>query len=323
MNAALPTRAILAATDLTEASDPVLRAAAALCALTGATLHVLHAFDFPMSPYTDTVAGVASFQARIGQSERDLRRQIERVVPAGVNVAEPRLEIYTAHRAILEHARSIGAELVVIGPHARREMEVGFLGGTADRLLRTLEAPCLVVRGELRMPLRHVLVPMDLSDPSRAAMDVAVAWATGLGEHRGDLPGAETEISVVHVVPRELTGPGLPFERAEVMPGWNAALDELGKRAGPDVELRETVLFGNRPADEIVGLATREKADLVVMSTHGYGAVKRALLGSTAQSVARRAPCPVLMVPPRLWVPEAEAAEPALDAASLFAPPPV
>ncbi|HWK90556.1 MAG TPA: universal stress protein [Longimicrobium sp.] len=42
-------------------------------------------------------------------------------------------------------------------------------------------------------------------------------------------------------------------------------------------------------------------ADLLVMATHGYGAVRRALLGGTAQAVARRAPCPVLLVPPRLW----------------------
>jgi universal stress protein E len=244
---------------------------------------------------------------------------VERTVPAGVSVAEPRLEIYAAHRAIAEHAEAVGAELVVIGPHARREVEIGFLGGTADRVLRTLEVPCLVVRGALRMPPRHVLVPMDLSEWSRAAMDVAVAWAAGLGGRGADA----ADISIVHVVPKALTGPGLPFERAEVMPGWNEALDELARRAGPDVELRETVLFGDRPADEIVELAGKEGADLVVMSTHGYGAVKRALLGGTAQSIARRAPCPVLMVPPRMWVPEAEAAEPALDAAALFAPPPV
>lgn len=323
MNSALPTRAILVATDLTASSDPVMRAAAALCALTGATLHVLHAFDLPPSPYIDGVGEMVTFQARLELCEKELREQIARTVPDSVTVGTPRLEIYAAHRAIAEAAEAVEAELVVIGPHSKRDMEIAFLGGTADRVLRTLEVPCLVVRGDLRMPLRHVVVPMDLSESSHAAMDVAVAWALGMGGHRADDSSPSTDISVVHVIPEVLTGPGLPFERAEVMPGWNKAMEEMARNAGPDVRLRETVLFGNTPADEIVKVATEERADVVVMSTHGYGAIKRAILGSTAQAVARRAPCPVLMVPPRMWTPAAEAAAPAQSAAEMFAPPPV
>jgi nucleotide-binding universal stress UspA family protein len=325
MNAVLPTRAVLAATDLTEASDPVLRAAASVCAATGATLHVLHAFDFAPAPYMEGLGmegmgEMATFQARVGQCEAEMRAQVARTVPAGVTVAEPRLEIYAAHRAIAEYAHAVQAELVVIGPHARRELEIGLLGGTADRVLRTLEAPCLVVRGELRIPPRHVVVPMDLSEWARAALDVAAAWAGGLGRGRGEVADGAAGVSVIHVFPKVLTGPGAPFERAEAMPGWSEALDAARRTAGPGVELRESTLFGDRAGDEIVGFAAREKADLVVMATHGYGAVKRALLGSTAQSVARHAPCPVLMVPPRMWVDDARSS---LSAADLFAPPPV
>lgn len=50
-----------------------------------------------------------------------------------------------------------------------------------------------------------------------------------------------------------------------------------------------------------VGLAEREWMDLVVVATHGHGAVARALVGSTASAVTRRAPCAMLLVPPRLW----------------------
>lgn len=322
MNAAPPSRAILAATDLTPASDPVLSAAAALCARTGATLHVLHAFDFAPSPYLEQPGAVAGFQERIAGCERELRAQVARAVPAGVAVAESRVEIYAAHRAIAEYANAIKADLVVIGPHARREIEIGFLGGTADRLLRTLEMPCLVVRGELRLPLRRVVVPVDLSEPARGALDVAVAWASALGARSGEAADG-TEVAVVHVTPATLTGPGEPFEDAGSLPGWAEALEGAGRSAGPGVEVRDTVLSGDRPGDEIVGYAEREGADLVVMATHGYGALKRALLGSTAHAVARRASCPVLLVPPRMWIDEARAAAPALDPAEAFAPPPV
>jgi len=50
------------------------------------------------------------------------------------------------------------------------------------------------------------------------------------------------------------------------------------------------------PYEEIVALARDERADLVVIGTHGRGGINRALLGSVADRVARLAPCPVLTV---------------------------
>jgi nucleotide-binding universal stress UspA family protein len=47
---------------------------------------------------------------------------------------------------------------------------------------------------------------------------------------------------------------------------------------------------------EIVRLAEERQADLVVMATHGRGFISHAILGSTAERVLRRAPCPVLIV---------------------------
>jgi nucleotide-binding universal stress UspA family protein len=69
----------------------------------------------------------------------------------------------------------------------------------------------------------------------------------------------------------------------------------------PHVQVREHVLWNDRPAAEIVSFAWRERADLLVLATHGDRPVKRALIGGTAASVVRRAACPVLLVPPALW----------------------
>jgi nucleotide-binding universal stress UspA family protein len=65
--------------------------------------------------------------------------------------------------------------------------------------------------------------------------------------------------------------------------------------------VREELLWGENAAAEVVRYARDEDADLLVLATHGYGAVKRALLGSVASAVARDAHCCVLMVPPALW----------------------
>jgi Universal stress protein family len=58
-----------------------------------------------------------------------------------------------------------------------------------------------------------------------------------------------------------------------------------------------------------VRYAAEGRADLVILATHGHGALKRALVGATAGTVVRNAPCPVLLVPPKLWRGEAEDAD--------------
>jgi K+-sensing histidine kinase KdpD len=67
------------------------------------------------------------------------------------------------------------------------------------------------------------------------------------------------------------------------------------------------VLVGS-PADAISRYATEQRAHLIVMGTHGYGPVRRLLLGS----VASRASCPVLTVPPRERL-SCEPAPPVMD----------
>jgi nucleotide-binding universal stress UspA family protein len=298
----LPLRSILAATDLTGACDDVLRAAAGLARATGAALHVVHSFDFPQSPYFDQYVYL-TFQDRLDESEQALEEQIARCVPADVPVASRRMDVYAAARAIAEYAAAVKADLVVLGPHAKRPLEAGFLGTTADRVIRTVEVPVLVVRGALELPLRRVLVPVDLSERTGSVLDVGLAWAAGLGAHGGALPVAEAEMLIIHVVPRVLAPGRLAFNRATVLPGMNREVEDALARHGgaASVEVSEEVVWGDRPDREIVRVAGESAAGLVVVATHGYGPVKRALIGGTASGVARAAPCPVLLVPPRVW----------------------
>lgn len=299
----LPLDTILAATDLTDACDEVLRAAAGLARRSGAALHVIHSFDFPPSPYFEVPPDALTFQGRIDDSVAALDEQIDRVVPRDVTVAGRRLEVFTAARTIADHAAAIHADLVVLGPHTRRRVEAGFLGTTVDRVIRTVEAPVLVVRGELRLPLRRLLVPVDLSERTGCVLDVALRWGSALGAADGVLPVPGVEMEIIHVVPRVLAPAGLPFDRATVRPGIDRVVEAAVERAGgaSAVTVSEEVLWGDRPDREIVRFARESGSDLVVMATHGHGMVRRALIGSTASGVARAAHCPVLLLPPAVW----------------------
>lgn len=300
-----PIRTVLAATDLSDSSDGVLRSAARLARATGASLHVVHAFELPPpAPLGDVPAAlpdIGFWEGRMRDAEHSLDAQLARALEPGTDAESRRLEVYAAHRAIAERAEQVGADLVVLGPHRRHRMGDALLGSTADRVLRTVSAPCLVLRGELRLPLRTVVVPVDLSDPARAALHRALVWAATLGASDGVTGLPAVTVRVVHVLPRMLAGDDVPFDRASVDPQLNrevrAALERARGAAAVDVE--EEVVWGDRPADRIVSYAEEVGADLIAMGTHGTGFLRRALIGSVASGVARTAPCPVLLVPPR------------------------
>jgi nucleotide-binding universal stress UspA family protein len=74
------------------------------------------------------------------------------------------------------------------------------------------------------------------------------------------------------------------------------ALVERGREAGVTVSF---LVWTGDPGDMIVSAAEAEHADMIVVGSHGRGAVGRLFLGSVSEHVVRNAPCPVLVVRPR------------------------
>ena len=290
---------ILVASDLSGGSDDVVRAAGEIAAAAGAALHVIHAFDLPGSGGDDLPEGVrATFPGRVASTERDLRAQVERVIPEGVHVASVRVEIFVAHLAILDAAEAADAELIVVGPHGRRVGDT-LLGGTADRVIRGATVPCLVVRAPLRIPLRTMIVPVDRSGAASAALQVALQWAVALDDGGRPPP----RITALHVFPRTLHLPEFEARADEIRDAIAEDVAEVVREGGFEglVEVETSVRWGTSATDEVVERARAGAADLVVLGTHGRGVIRRFLLGSVASGVAQRAPCPVLLVPPAMW----------------------
>jgi nucleotide-binding universal stress UspA family protein len=137
--------------------------------------------------------------------------------------------------------------------------------------------------------LRRILVPTDFSECSEAALRYATVLARSFGSelhllHVPERPGkiAETEFPI-----------GL-FEKLQ-----SAARDRLGMLLTPDgqpVLHTELVMRIGSPCAEIVRYAHNGDVDLIVMGTHGRGSTGRMVLGSVAESVVRKAPCPVLTI---------------------------
>jgi nucleotide-binding universal stress UspA family protein len=139
----------------------------------------------------------------------------------------------------------------------------------------------------------RVIVPTDFSPCAEEAWALARRLAAVCG----------SELVLVHVVVEAAPyGEGaFTMERSrqlyEATRQWAADTLEKWVAEARDTGLRaRAVLRSGAPHREIVALATDERADLVVMGTHGRGGLNRMLLGSVADRVVRLAPCPVLTV---------------------------
>lgn len=285
-------RSILAASDLTEATDAVVRAAAALAELTGADLHIVHAFDMELSAYAPRNPQVPGLDDWVRDAARELDVQIRRALPpTAPAVASREVLVEKAHDAIEQRAAAVRADLIVVGRHRARPAGDSFLGSTAERVIRTAEVPCLVIGAGLSMPLRRLLVPQDLSESGSKALDVALQWGAAFS-------GDGLQLTVLHVIPRVYDVKEIAFDTAVIGPELEREVEAARVRTGvPDVIVRELVRWGDHPAEEIVRVAEEEGADLIILATHGYGAVKRFLIGSVASGVTRGARCPVLLIP--------------------------
>ena len=290
---------ILAAVDLEEGSGEVLRSAARLALAVGAELHVLHVVDLESRPYGEGAGEEMTSPARMARAEQDLQDEVWRTVPQGVPV-HLRAVDNVPYRAILMRADQVGADLIVLGPH-RGDPAARFLGTTADRIVRTAEVPCLIVRAPLTLPLRRIGVPVDFSVPSLGALGLALSAAERGAGHAGARVDDPTELVVFHVG----TGVG-PGDRQGREGEIVLRLEEETRQAleGADADLpvtvRSEVLWDAPPITAITTYAAEVGLDLLVMGTHGRGVLPRLLLGSVASGVAREAPCPVLLVPPTL-----------------------
>ncbi|HKJ23344.1 MAG TPA: universal stress protein [Myxococcota bacterium] len=142
-------------------------------------------------------------------------------------------------------------------------------------------------------PIRNLVVPTDFSDCAAAATARAVVLAR--------LDGAT--VHLVHALgvplisaPYEVSVPAAVWEGLHR--GAEARLEEERRavEAQGVARVTATVSDGAEPAQAIRELAEACDADLVVMSTHGYGGIKHALLGSVAERAIRTIDRPVLAV---------------------------
>jgi universal stress protein A len=141
-----------------------------------------------------------------------------------------------------------------------------------------------------------VLIATDFSEAAEAAEAQGLDLARRLG----------AEVVYVHVGTEPSLYGESPFGLVRVQAVYEAQrewatgqLADRVQRAAAGGVVARSVLPTGVPYQEIVKAADKERADMVVIGTHGRTGLQRVLLGSVAERVVRLAPCPVLTVRPR------------------------
>jgi nucleotide-binding universal stress UspA family protein len=291
-----PLRTVVIGTSLGEESDPVVRAGLAVARAAGARVHLVHAAEIE-PVFVGFEAGLAPqfSQQQIAWRREGLRQQIARLGVDRPELAGITVEMGVPYRILLEAARAAGADLIVVGATESGAFAAEVLGSTADRVIRKSACPVLVARGDLAVPPRRVLAPVDLSELSRDTFRCAMDFL-------GQVSRGATEVRVLYALSfldalarHHESAREIPVDEMERVA--TEELRRLVRESGAAFSV-ETAVRSGEARQEILRDLGEHPADLVVIGTHGRGGVDRLVLGSVAATVARKAPCSVLLFSP-------------------------
>jgi len=242
---------------------------------------------------------VADLTAREVEIARGQVAEAVRAVRQTGTAAEPMVLEGESASVLSEFAREHPeAGLIVVGAHGKSAVQRAVLGSTTFRLMHLSPVPVLVSRTQgtdARPPTvpRRILVPVDFSEASMQAARLAADLCRRFGAQM-ELLHAWTPPWFLASELRLASGMSVvEYGQNEA----NAGLTTFVRTAELGPELSGQRVLQEPAAPAILRIAAQENFDLVVMGTHGRGALKRLLLGNTAHKTVVHAPCPVLAVP--------------------------
>jgi nucleotide-binding universal stress UspA family protein len=265
--------------------------------------------EFYKDVLTTRVEEASAYLDTVSAALEDLSPNIVQVARAGMAANE-----------ILEVADDQHVDVIIMATRGHGAFGRALLGSTADRVARASRVPVLLIHaGSMSIPppadnrarIARIVVPLDGSARARAALPVAAELAQHLS----------VSVHVVQVAPsrdevfssREAILPGAPYgrlvfamptatlsdeQRASYESMISATQDRLEAEAR---RLRAT--GADATAEVLIGetvpsiVSTLRSGDVVVMSSHGEGGIRRWQLGSVAEKLIHQAAAPVMLVP--------------------------
>ncbi|MGI9508253.1 MAG: universal stress protein [Geminicoccaceae bacterium] len=265
---------ILVASDLTAYSDRAFDRAVLLAEENDAALRLLHAIDPNVLPESYV-------QRNINEAKRDLEHEVQ---DSGI---DKRLSVSVAvgrgdtDKVVVDEARSMQADLIVMGLSHDTALTSIIRGTTIDKVVRSAPCPIVVVKTRARRAYKKIAMAIDLAEPSRQALDVALhafpegeftiihVDETGPGDRDGETTDDPKEIERRHQIEDLVTARFAAAGR-----------DGLGSINGPTL-----IVEGGKASKALQKHVAELAPDLVVLGTHGRTGVSKLFLGSVAETL--------------------------------------
>ena len=239
----------------------------------------------------------------VGQMERSLKHTEEQLLEGGIKADSNLVLGYPAEK-IVETAKQMKQDFIIIGAKGLRATLGILLGGVAQQVVEYATSPVLVVRAPYR-GLRRILVVTDGSAHSRRAV-----------QYLGKFPLPEkVDVRLIHVLP-PLTTPVimepyfggrdayLPLRTPEEEVAIEAKQEREGKALldrTHDLLLKKgiestLVLARGDAATEIIDYVDKEDIDLIIAGARGLSSIQGWLMGSVSRKLVHYSNCSVLIV---------------------------
>jgi len=282
---------LVVATDGSPASDAAIHAAHAFASRTGRAVELVAVHvpipvvaaevQFAVTPEMELSAR-ESLRGRV--EEQRIRLRLGMDWPLAVVSGDPAATIV---RIAKEH----DASLIVMGIGGHRFMDRVLGDELVLRVLRLGKVPVFAAAaGSVGLP-RRVVSAMDFSGSSVRALRCA-----------SELMPRGGSLAILHAVSRDMDELNWTARNAGYSGTIGRAFDrvtaEIGFGDGGDRIDIERAVVGGDPAREVLALAKRRQADLIVAGSHGFNFLTRLMLGSVSTTLVRTATCSVLVAPP-------------------------
>ena len=285
----LPDGPILVATDTGTEADGALPLAAAIAARANAPLLALSVVEpaaVPIYGVDGMVISMAPPDTTLDTRRTAVEEQLARVVP-GARASQVIVKMGEPARGIAETATAEQARLVVVGRGKHHGLDRVLGGEPVLRMLQLGDTPILAVAPTLTSAPRRIVIATDFSPFSVYAAKVALSIAA-----------PDAHVWLVHVAPAfDVSVPYLAERAMQYREQAAAGFRQLGELLAQARMQFESVTLSGTPTDALVAFADEHRADLIASATHGYGFLRRMILGSVAASLIRQATCSVLVVP--------------------------
>lgn len=277
---------ILTGIDFGKDTNSVMAYAASFAGIFGSSVKLLYIIDYLVTPPTYLTPYIEEEKKVAEKNFETLKRQLtDAEIGAETEVIVGRLQ-----ESFEAAAKKTGADMLVLG-----FMSHVFRRSSSEKLIKGLQMPMLVVRGEKAEPLRigsvqirSILCPIDFSETSGKSLEIAK-----------ELSGLfSAKLHVLYVSPDYM------LKKMKISEERDRASRDLLERANEKLteflsshNLKDTgEIDEGEPDNRIVNFAKQKDIDLIVMGARGLGLIKGMLIGSVTDAVLKSSPCPVLVI---------------------------